>query len=433
MPIGDYVWMERSDFEIVDWSKFDESAVNGHILEVDLEYPESLHLSHNGLPLAPHRMNISEADISPFSKECLLKLKGATRHKSKKLVSSFLPRKNYVVHAANLALYLELGMKLTRVHRVLTFRQSNFLKNYIDFCTKKRAASKSEFRKSVFKLFSNSNYGKFIENKRNHMTCEIVQDKREFEKLVANPRYSNHKVISVSGIVAVFLKQKRIFMNQAWAIGFTILERSKSIIYSDFYKRILPALGPGCTAIFTDTDSLCLRIQGNETMSQVLDKLAGVMDYSNYDKSHPRYSVARANQLGYWKDEMRGSAILEFVGLASKTYSMRVSLETDGSVGDAECTQSKCKGVGKGFCRRIPFAEYKKCVTAIDKHRVDQYSIQSRDHVIRTMKYDRLCFSSFDDKRWILSCGIHSVPYGSYVIGLADSVSECPFCSQILA
>ena len=152
MPIGHYTWVDREDFETVDWTLFEEDAEMGFILEVDLDYPEDLHIPHNSLPLAPHRMDITENDISHFSRQCLLELRGTEKHTSRKLVSSFLPRKKYVVHAANLALYLRLGMQLTHVHRVLTFQQSNFLNQYINYCTSKRAEAKTEFRKNLFKV-----------------------------------------------------------------------------------------------------------------------------------------------------------------------------------------------------------------------------------------------------------------------------------------
>jgi DNA polymerase type B, organellar and viral len=162
MPVGDYVWMERETFQQHDWRTFDENAEHGYIVECDMEYPEALHADHNSLPLAPHRMDITEQDLSPFSRSCLEKLRGdgKMKHRSRKLVSSFLPRMKYVVHAANLALYLQLGMVLTHVHRVLSFRQSLFLRSYINYCTTKRAEATSDFRKRLFKDFSNSNFGK---------------------------------------------------------------------------------------------------------------------------------------------------------------------------------------------------------------------------------------------------------------------------------
>ena len=64
-----------------------------------------------------------------------------------KLVPNLGPKSKYVVHYRNLRLYLSLGMKLTKVHRILGFKQRDWLKIYIDFNTDKRKNAASTFKK----------------------------------------------------------------------------------------------------------------------------------------------------------------------------------------------------------------------------------------------------------------------------------------------
>ena len=56
----------------------------------------------------------------------------------KKLIPNLGNKTNYVLHYKNHQLYLSLGMKLTKVHRMLKFKQSDLMKKYINFNIRKK-------------------------------------------------------------------------------------------------------------------------------------------------------------------------------------------------------------------------------------------------------------------------------------------------------
>ena len=61
----------------------------------------------------------------------------------------------YLLHYKNLQLHLALGIKLTKVYGISKFRQSNWLKKYIDFNTDERKNAVNSFEKDFFKLMYN--------------------------------------------------------------------------------------------------------------------------------------------------------------------------------------------------------------------------------------------------------------------------------------
>ena len=106
-------------------------------IEVDLEYPHKLHELHNDYPLAPEKLPVSGYMLSNYCKRIPDKYEIKVGD-VKKIIPNLGNKTNYVVHYRNLQLYLSLEMKLTKIHRVLKLKQSDWMKKYIDFNTKKK-------------------------------------------------------------------------------------------------------------------------------------------------------------------------------------------------------------------------------------------------------------------------------------------------------
>ena len=133
---------------------------------------------------------------------------------------------NYVVHYRNLQLYLSLGMKLTKIHKVLNFKQSELIKEYIDFNTEKRVNAANDFEKDFFKWMINSFYGKKMENLRKRINVKLVNKAEDFWKYTSKPTYITRKIFgkdyaAIHEIKPVLILKKPIY------VGFTVLDLSK--------------------------------------------------------------------------------------------------------------------------------------------------------------------------------------------------------------
>ena len=192
----------------------------GYILKVDLEYPDELHKLHDYYPLSPEKLAIPY-DLSDYCKKIADK-HGIKVGDVKKLISNLGDKTNYVVHYRNLQLYVSLGIKLTKIHKVLKFKQSDGMKIYTDFNPKKGKNLLIVLKKNFFKLMINSAYGKTIENFLKRISVKVVNNGRNFLKHVSKPTFVSAKIFD-KNYAAVHKIKPVLTLNKPIYVGFTVL------------------------------------------------------------------------------------------------------------------------------------------------------------------------------------------------------------------
>ena len=228
LPVGDFKWIPSEDFEDPEdfiLENYTNDTRKGVILEVDLEYPEELHDLHNDYPLAPEKILITDDMLSKYCKD-LKDSENISSGRVHKLVPNLRNKEKYVLHYRNLQLYLSLGMKLTKIHRVLEFTQRPWMKRYIDFNTEKRKMAKNSFEKDFFKLMNNSVFGKTMENLRKRSNIKLETDPDHLLKLTRQPTYVSSKICD-ENLVGVQMKKVRLVLDKPSYVGFCILDMNK--------------------------------------------------------------------------------------------------------------------------------------------------------------------------------------------------------------
>ena len=120
-------------------NKLNDDEDTGYFVECDLHYPKELHDTHNNYPLAVEQKEIMKNELSPYQLNQLETHNERHSERIAKLVPNFYDKERYVCHIKNLKYYIEKGLVVKKIHRVLQFKQSDWLKKYIDFNTTERA------------------------------------------------------------------------------------------------------------------------------------------------------------------------------------------------------------------------------------------------------------------------------------------------------
>ena len=258
LPTHNFRWVNlNADSRFQDATsiqKFESEGPTGVFLECDLDYPSSLHEDHNDLPLALEKIRVTSEHLSDYQLEMAealnLNLGGD------KLVTQLTHKRNIVLHIKNLQQYLSLGLELVKVHRVLEFDQSAWLKPYIEKNIEGRRQAQSSFMKSFFKLMINCIYGKCVEDVMNYRDINICLDEEKFDSLVSSPLYQR-SCIHGENFVTVEMSKAIHKMDRPRYVGITILALAKVELYK-FHYDVIKKRFKDSRLLFTDT--------GNDTI-----------------------------------------------------------------------------------------------------------------------------------------------------------------------
>ena len=280
--------------------------------------------------------------------------------------------------------------------------------------TNLRKEAKNDFEKEFFKLMNNSVFGKTIENVRKHRDIKLVTTEDKRIKLVSEPNYHTTKRFS-ENLLAIEMKKAKVKMNKPVYLGMSILDISKTLMYEFWYEYIKPKYKDNGKLCYMDTDSFIISIKTEDFYKDIANDVERQYDTSKYDENDKRPLPIGKNKeaIGFFKDELDGKIMIEFIALRAKAYAC---LKEDGS------EHKKAKGTKKCIIRRnLMFENYRESLfnsTTIIK---SQQRFKSYHHNVYIEEVNKIALSSNDDKRLQTFDGITTYPYGSNAFKVCES------------
>ena len=203
-------------------------------------------------------MTVTHDMLSPYTKRLKKSLGNNVAPPSLKLVPNLRHKTNYVLHYRNLKQYIDLGMKLTKIHRGISFEQSAWAKEFVDYNTEKRCNATSKFQSDLYKLMTNSIFGKSCEDKKKRVGFELVNDRKRILKVTAKPNYNSFTLFN-ENLAGVKCDPVKTILDKPRYVGFSVLDISKTLMYEFWYKTIKKLYGHKASLVLTDTDSFSPR------------------------------------------------------------------------------------------------------------------------------------------------------------------------------
>ena len=255
-----------------------------YVLIVDLIYPDNIKYKSKNFPFCPENKTINPDNYTEYMKEHEPKPNRPTS----KLICDQTNKEYYIVHYRKLKFYVRMGMIISKVHRIVSFDQSPWLANYIDYNTQKRAQVDSNFMKDYHKNLICSFFGKTMEDVRNRIKVESAKntDERKILRFQSRLDFDGiHK--SYQDYDTYSFKSNVIKIEKPIYLGYTILELSKLLMYETYYDKLQKYFGiDGIQIHYQDTDAFFMSLKTTDVvndLSKVQDQYK-MFDFSNLNK-----------------------------------------------------------------------------------------------------------------------------------------------------
>ena len=108
-----------------------------------------------------------------------------------KLIPNLYYKKRYIIHIRALEQALKHGLVLEHIHKAIEFKQSAWMKEYMDFNTRLRTAATNDFEKDFYKLMNNAVFGKTMENIRKHRNIKLITNREAYLKAVIKTNFKS--------------------------------------------------------------------------------------------------------------------------------------------------------------------------------------------------------------------------------------------------
>ena len=182
-PRTDFVRGKPSGFLDAILNTPDDSD-HGYYIVCDIDYTNESKERTEQLALMPNKGKINDNELGYREKD-------GGKARSEQLILDQNNKTEYVVHYRMLKFYVKMGVKLTKIHRVIKFRQDYICRDYIQNNKNKRATAKTEAEKDVRKLMNNSLYERMCMNPLHFFQSKFLQDEEKVMKSVSKPTFKN--------------------------------------------------------------------------------------------------------------------------------------------------------------------------------------------------------------------------------------------------